>query len=141
MDKKWIILIVIGLTAAVVIGLILYAYWNAELGPIPMRFERLRYTSCHVDLSPSGDFIVKLTLNNTGTVNSTLSEILLNGTLWSERDDVIYENIIGTTLAPSQLENGVLILSRGDTWTDGLTFEITIITEAGYEYPKTITLP
>jgi hypothetical protein len=118
----------------------LYAYYGPGL-EISYHYETLRYTSYHVDLSPSRDFIVKLTLNNTGTVNSTLSEILLNGTSWNERDDVIYENITGTTLAPGQLENGVLILSRGDAWTNGLTFEIAIKTEAGREYPKTITLP
>lgn len=140
MKLRWILLIAVGIAVTVFAGVVLYAYYSIGISPIPMHYEKLEYTYYNVYLAPSRDFIVELRLRNVGSVNLTTNELFVNGTSWNERDDTIYENVTGIKLAPGQSENGILILSRGNTWTDLVQFEITVMTLAGREYPRTIVL-
>ena len=142
LKKKWTALItIVGVSAAVITGLIFYANSQLGLGMRIPRYENLEYKSYDVHLTPSRDFVVDLTLRNTSTVNLTTDELFINATVWDERGDTIYENITGITLAPGQSESGILILSRGNTWIDGARCEITVMTLSGKEYTKTIMLP
>ena len=138
------------------------AYWAMGIGNSFTKFEKVEFTSIYSDppVSSNNNFIVYLTLKNTGSAAATVSNIYLN----SRPYDTAYDNIstqtrvngtymsdqplVGQTLAVGQTLIGRIALpanamgtSGNPIWSSGSSVEVQIQTAAGRSYSNTVVLP
>jgi hypothetical protein len=163
-NKKAIstILATIIIVSVSIVMAIAVAYWAMGIGNSFTKFEKVEFTSIYSDPPSSGNnnFIVYLTLKNSGSAAATISNIYLN----SRPFDTAYDNIatqtkingtymvdqplVGQTLAVGQTVIGRIYLPTNATgssgspiWSSGSSVEVQIQTAAGRSYSNTVVLP
>jgi len=143
------------------------AFWMTGITGLFTRYEKLEVISAYATKSkPSGipdtineDFYVVLTIRNTGTTDTTIDEIFVNGKplstytsstfTYSDESNTASASPTNTGTTSSielSLHTGkyrviVLCLDDEDGFTSGQTVEVKIHTAAGNEYPKSVQLP
>lgn len=121
-------------------------------------YEKLEYAAAYV-VSSGGGWEVNLNVKNTGNAVALVSDILINGVSmdsFSPKVTIIRICVDGVELPQKVLPVSVspgssiaITLSmvkgakspHGWLMVPGVCLEITLVTAAGYEYPKAIVLP
>ena len=116
------------------------AYWMLGLGASFTKFEKLEFSSAYVTDS-GGKYVVNINAKNTGTAALTLDQVFLNGKPLSAYNGTATVSWSATTLEPGAQTSGTVSLTKGSTWSSGMSVEVTIHTAAGRDYPKTVSLP
>jgi len=158
------------LVAVTIVVAVAVAYWMGGLTGIYTRYEKVEITSCSVQYGDNmtGDFDLELpgwnasgwkiliNLKNTGSADTTIDNVLINGKLWTDynqkdnRTAIKYDNteITGTSGAISvhvragDTASLTIYVKAGDApFTSGTNIEIKLHSSGGHEYPRQITLP
>ena len=104
--------------------------------------ERIEIVSAYATLEDN-NFTIHLTIRNTGTVATTIQDILINGQPHDKVKGwlgISPSNAFGKTIKPGEKFEMEIKLSR-ETFSSGQTIEIIIHTASGRNYPKALTLP
>ncbi len=115
------------------------AYWLLGLGTSFTRFEKLEFTSAYVTDS-DGSFEIVMRVKNTGTAALSLDQVFLNGKPVSAYNGTVTVLWSATTLEPGAQSDGTILLTKGSTWSSGMSVEVNIQTSAGREYPRMVNL-
>jgi flagellin-like protein len=128
------------------------AFWLGGITSIFTRFEKLEITTAYAVKANSG-WTITLEVKNTGTTDTTITDVLINGIPYSSYDtNVLTVNINNTGFSTSSgfsLKTGksttvvITIPTQAGSYTfaAGQAVTVTIHTAGGQDYPKTVTLP
>ncbi|MEM0316545.1 MAG: archaellin/type IV pilin N-terminal domain-containing protein [Candidatus Nezhaarchaeales archaeon] len=149
-DEKAIspVIATIIIVAVAIVMSIAVAYWMMGLVTTFTRYEKLEYTAAYVVPTENG-WDVTLTLKNTGTALATVNNILINGIPY---DQVVSDGKVNVdpelpiTINVGNSTTITLTLPKDRNYkfgllTSGISVEITVVTAAGNQYPKTVVLP
>jgi flagellin-like protein len=158
-----VIIVAVTITVAIAIS-----FWMGGIAGLYTRFEKLEITYATVAWNDTGNYwTVTLKVKNTGSADTKIDDILLNGvTIRDVASSTANANWgSGTSSAPSvapksgsqcdpvsiSLNSGsevyiVVVIPEGakmgsGTATSGLSLELKLHTSGGKEYPKILTLP
>ena len=136
-----VILVAVAITVAVSV-----AFWMGSIAGQYTRLEKIQVQDPIISKS-AGVWNLTFTVKNTGSTDSTVNEILINGLSLSS-----YGNN-ATVITPDDFSDNGLSLGSGDSGTillrlqsgtdfsAGTTIEVKFRTVSGMEYPKMVTLP
>jgi flagellin-like protein len=120
------------------------AFWLGGITSIFTRFEKLEIPTAYAESKTGGGWTIILTVKNTGTTDTTITDVLINGIPYSSVTGVESVTIDSTDL-PYPLKTGdsatVKITLTSDGFSAGQAVTVTIHTSGGQDYPKTVTLP
>jgi flagellin-like protein len=157
-----VIIVAVTITVAVAIS-----FWMGGVASLYTRFEKLEITYATVAWNDAGGYwTVTLKVKNTGSADTKIDDIILNGvTIQDVKDSNKYANWTSNpSSAPSVTPGGnkcspvsialnsgsevyiVVAIPNGakmgsSTATSGLSLELKLHTSGGKEYPKILTLP
>ena len=124
------------------------AFWLGGITSIFTRFEKLEITTAYATLETNGNWTITLTVKNTGTTDTTITDVLINGIPYSSYDKSVVTVKIDTGQdLPYPLKTGksatveITIQTDSYTFAAGQAVTVTIHTAGGQDYPKTVTLP
>jgi len=129
------------------------AFWLGGITSIFTRFEKLEITTAYATLETKGNWTITLTVKNTGTTDTTITDVLINGIPYSSYGtSVLTVKINNTGFSTSSgfsLKTGksatvvITIPTQAGSYTfaAGQAVTVTIHTAGGQDYPKTVTLP
>ena len=141
-----VILVAVGIAIAVAIALRM-----SGLVGLFTRFEKIEIRNSYVD-TQGANFIVHVTFSNTGSSDTSIDSVLLNGKPLESWTSVTFD-VNGTSTLPAPMPVGVqkiLTLTfpnpchavSGDAvLTSGVTVTITLHSTGGKEYPTSVALP
>ncbi|MEM4546235.1 MAG: archaellin/type IV pilin N-terminal domain-containing protein [Nitrososphaerota archaeon] len=128
------------LVAIAIVIAIAVAFWATGLVGVFTRFEKLEITSAYFD----GNNVV-LTVRNTGSADTSIDNIFVNGMPCITTIDQCninpspINNPLSVTIgATQQIKVGN---PPGSNWAHGVTYEITVHTSSGKSYPVAILIP
>jgi flagellin-like protein len=161
-DKRGIspVIATVILVAVTIVVAVAVAYWMGGIASLYTRYEKIQISSAYavasttINSSLSG-WVVTVNVQNTGTADATITNLLINGKPWN---DPSYSS--GTppnseyvcNISPSSITStGLSLLSgksatvtldivKGLGFTSGVSVEIKIHSASGQDYPTTITL-
>ncbi len=84
-------------------------------------------------------WMVTIQVKNTGTVQTTIDNIFINGAPITSESGVIAYNISDKTVNPG--DSTTIHILLGSPFTHGQMVSVKIHTASGRDYPKTVTLP
>ncbi|MEM3389668.1 MAG: archaellin/type IV pilin N-terminal domain-containing protein [Nitrososphaerota archaeon] len=131
------------LVAIAIVIAIAVAFWATGLVGVFTRFEKLEITSAYY-VSDTG---VVLTVRNTGSADTSIDNIFVNGMPCVTDGD---QCGIDPQLAP---QNPLTVAigdtkqitvgkpPSGDDWAHGVTYEIVVHTSSGKSYPVAVLIP
>ena len=129
-------IIIVAVAIAIAIAV---AYWVVGIAGIFTRFEKLEISAAWYD---STNTRVILKVKNTGSADATVTDVFVNG--------IPGATLGGGNSTPFTLKSGdsaTLYITNppsdvtGGSWTSGVTYEITLHTASGKDYPKAVAIP
>jgi flagellin-like protein len=124
------------------------AFWLGGITSIFTRFEKLEITTAYAESTGTGSWTITLEVKNTGTTDTTITDVLINGIPYSSYDtNVLTVKINDTDFSTSSsfsLKTGksaTVTIEITSGFTAGQAVTVTIHTAGGQDYPKTVTLP
>jgi flagellin-like protein len=142
-----IIIVAIAISIAIAV-----AYWMVGITGAFTRFEKLEVVSAYATAYSNDTYTgykIKITLKNTGTTDTTINLIFINGKpaqdytkvglynetaeTWWNLDNLNIPARMGSTIS--------LEVYLPDTFKPGQSVEITLHTAGGKDYPKNVVLP
>ena len=135
-----VILVAVGIAIAVAVAL-----WMSGLVGLFTRFEQLEIKSRYVDAYTNGSFQIHVIFSNTGTTDTSVDNVLVNGKPYGEWGcSLNYELSIP---APIGTENHLIVTipsgasSGAAELKSGVTVTITLHSTGGKEYLTSVALP
>lgn len=124
------------LVAVAIIIAIAVAFWASGLVGVFTRYEKLEVTSAYYDTAQDA---VVLTIRNTGSADTTIDDIYVNGIPGADNNCSDQTIAVGDTIncnvdAPPQAVTG-------GGWVSGVTYEIAVHTASGKLYPVSVLIP
>lgn len=145
-------IIIVAVAIAIAIAV---AYWVVGIAGIFTRFEKLEISAAWATGSgTTGE--VHLRVKNTGSAVATITDIMVNGVPLSDVTSVDVTEISNTGSTDNSFTDGSLTVDPGDEfeltiegsdydstngWLSGVTYEITLHTATGKDYPKAVAIP
>ncbi len=145
-----VILIAVAVAIAIAV-----AFWAAGLTSTFTKYEKLGINSAY-DNSPDGSpgTMIVLNLQNTGSSDASITDIFINGKPLSAYPTVGVTVAVGTTAAAAQnpeltpitVKTGqtatitIDCSAAGAALTSGVTYQFTVHTAAGNDYPKAVVV-
>jgi len=138
-----VILVAVGIAIAVAVAL-----WMSGLVGLFTRFEQLEIKNRYVDVAGNGSFIVHVVFTNTGTTDTSVDNVLINGKPYDAWGISITPPIAPLS-APVGVQQDMTITIPKDAQTQGgaakltsgVTVTITLHTTGGKEYLTSVALP
>ena len=123
------------------------AFWLGGITGIFTRFEKLEIPTAYATGGET-TWSITLEVKNTGTTDTSITDVLINGIPYTEYDDVTVR-INGADIPangyPLKTGDGTTVditIQRGTTgFSSGQAVTITLHTSGGQDYPKTVVLP
>lgn len=135
------------LVAIAIVIAIAVAFWATGLVGVFTRFEKLEVVSAYYS---SDGKKVMLTVRNTGSADTSIDNIFINGIPCITDSDACQVDSSEGDLGP----DNAIPISVGDTitinignppgqgsWVRGVTYEVTIHTSSGKSYPVAVLIP
>jgi len=127
------------------------AFWMTGITGLFTRYEKLEIVSAYAT-SSDGGWTITIIVRNTGTTDTTVDQVFINGIPSNQVDGIssfTVDGVSDTTFSPP---NNPLSLRTGETATiqftlnsdgfkPGQIVEVKLHTAAGNEYPKSVQLP
>jgi len=119
------------------------AFWMTGIAGIFTRYEKLEVVSAYATSANYGWDVIVI-VKNTGSTDTTIDNIFINGKPWSAWTNSKSHN---TTLdLPAHIPAGkrvkfIIPLDENDGIVAGQSIEVKIHTAAGREYPRSVQLP
>jgi len=144
-----VIIVAIAIALAMAVAL-----WASGLVGIFTRFEEVKIVSAYAESGKSlggtsYQFIVNMTLRNTGSADATIDNVIINGKPYTALTGVdIYIGgtkkdpaTSGEPLAAGETKTLGIGIATAAGFKSGQTLDIKIHTSAGHEYAKAVVLP
>ena len=118
------------------------SYWVGSVASTNTRFEKLEFRTAYAEHdSVLTQWNVTLILKNSGSADTTITNLLINGKISTAYSTV---SIMGTLPIIKTGQTGTIkFIIENDTpsaFTAGTTIEIRLYTASGHDYPKAIIL-
>jgi FlaG/FlaF family flagellin (archaellin) len=146
-DKKGIspvittvIIVAVGIAIAIAVAL-----WMSGLIGIFTRFEKIEIRNAYAT-KPAGSFLVKITFINTGSADTTIDSVLVNGRLYDEWTTIGLDKTLPLA-CPIGVQDTMTVTISDPATSDssqlvsGVTVNIALHTTGGKEYSAAVTLP
>jgi len=133
------------------------AFWLGGITSIFTRFEKLEIPTAYAVYDATSKYwTVTLTVKNTGTTDTTITDVLINGIPYKSVttgvtnvtvtiDNTLYKMLGVSSVSEVPLKTGksatVVITLTSAGFSAGQAVTVTIHTSGGQDYPKTVTLP
>jgi flagellin-like protein len=140
-----VIIVAVTITVAVAIS-----FWMGGIASLYTRFEKLEIIYATVSSDTNG-WTITLKVKNTGSADTKIDDILLNGVTIRDVSGAKLNNDTVTGSISIPLNSGsettiTVFIPNGakmgsSTATSGLSLELKLHTSGGKEYPKILTLP
>ena len=136
-----VILVAISIAVAIAV-----AFWMTGIVGLFTRFEKVEITYIYANKTDSG-WKIYLNVTNTGTADTTISNIFINGKPYDQYSGVSLSGISPSTFALSySLAAGdsvefAIEIPKGAGFRNGQSIEVKVHTTGGQEYPKLVNLP
>ncbi len=128
--------IIVAVSIAIAIAV---ALWATGLVGTFTRYEKLEITAIYYDGTN-----VQVIVNNTGSTDVTITDVFVNGI----PDNSKVSSPAGTLPFTVAVGGGQQITISGPpssitsgNWQSGITYEVTVHTASGKDYPKSVTIP
>ena len=155
LDKKAVspVIATVILVSVTIVVAVAVAYWMSGIAGIYTRFEKIEIVGCSTAkadlLEPINDppvpdsFKITIQLKNTGSADSTVTNVYVNGKVLTDYDPPITTNLgpDGITIPAGKTGENLEIYIQFGVFTSGTTIELKLHTAAGMDYPKLETLP
>jgi len=145
------------LVAVTIVVAVAVAYWMGGIAGLYTRYEKLEITSIYAESTKIGDteyWNITVSVKNTGSADTTIDNVLVNGRAFSQYNPAIQVNGSETTInCPLKVgQEEILVIgiekspsetTTPDPWPfkSGVSVEVRLHSAGGQEYPKTVTLP
>lgn len=134
-------IIIVAVAIAIAIAV---AFWLGGITSIFTRFEKLEIPTAYAKKSDTTEWEITLYVNNTGTTDTSVTLILINGI---DSNEYNFALETGTTL-PISIKTGegttikfTISPDANFSFSSGQSVTITLHTSGGQDYPKTVVLP
>jgi len=125
-------IIIVAVAIAIAIAV---AYWVVGIAGIFTRFEKLEISAAWYD----GDSVL-LRVRNTGSADATITDIFVNGIPGASHNlSLPYTVVTGGSVTIDV--TGPPTSVTGGNWQSGVTYEISLHTASGKDYPKAVAIP
>ena len=138
---------VVILLAVTIIVAFAVSYWMGSVSGQYTRYEKLEISSAYATFSITGyegvspGWAVRINLKNSGSADTTIDSVLVNGKLVSEFPNSINITTPLPVFVPIGQDTFVsLQLKKDSGFTSGTTVEIKLHSTVGQDYPRSITL-
>jgi len=130
------------LVSVTIVVAVAVAYWMGGIAGLYTRFEKIEITSCYAVKESNGNYTVSVMMKNSGSQDSTVSYVLVNGKPLSEYNGNITSSIPsdGLPIAIGQSQTLTVSIVSG-TFEAGTTLDMKFHTAAGKDYPQMLALP
>ena len=140
-----VILVAVAITVAVAV-----AYWMGGIAGQYTKFEKVEIKGVEVTTDTDGNWIVALTVKNSGTATATLESVYVNKVVCTNgsaptaavdtiTSDLSYSSAAQLTSGDEQTFNVWVGVNYG-TLSSGTTVNINIHSASGMDYPKLVEL-
>jgi len=122
------------------------AFWMTGIAGIFTRYEKLEVVTAYAT-TPSGvnwEWNVVIIVKNTGSTDTTIDDIFINGKPWSSwTTSYSYNNTLGLPepISAGETEKFIIPLDEDDGFVAGQSIEVKVHTASGREYPRSVQLP
>ncbi len=123
-----VIIVAVAIAIAIAVAL-----WATGLVGTFTRYEKLEVSAAWANSTG-----VYLIANNTGSSTVTVSSVFVNGEPASAFGATVSSPSLPCTISPG---NGQLFKITSSNFKSGVTYEITLHTASGKDYPKSVTVP
>ncbi|MHA1832718.1 MAG: archaellin/type IV pilin N-terminal domain-containing protein [Candidatus Baldrarchaeia archaeon] len=134
-------IIIVAVAIAIAIAV---AYWVVGIAGIFTRFEKLEISAAWVTASGSNN-VIHLKFNNTGSAPATITDVFINGVPYNQFSGgsvTLGGDLANLPLTLDPGEGGTGTLTASNTvFKSGVTYEITLHTASGKDYPKAVAVP
>lgn len=140
-----VILVAVAITVAVAVS-----YWMGGIAGQYTRFESLEITSAYATKNAT-HYTISMSVKNTGSTDSTIDGILINGQPGSDYSPVITDDatIAGGAATDKSIASGqsatgsaaIHVYIDINLFDAATTIEVKLHTAAGLDYPQMVTLP
>jgi len=135
-----VIIVAVGIAVAIAVAL-----WMSGLVGVFTRFEKVEIRNSYASLVGS-NFVVKITFMNTGSTDTTIDTILVNGKLHSDWTTVSPDLVLPITLPVGNNKTLTLLITNPATagqskLVSGVTVTVGLHSSGGKEYSTSVTLP
>jgi len=134
-----VIIVAVGIAIAIAVAL-----WMSGLVGIFTRFEKIEIRNAYAT-KPSA-FLVKITFINTGSADTTIDSVLVNGRLYNEWTGTSINQTLPLAVPIGVLKGLEVSIPDGaksgsSTLVSGVTVNVALHTTGGKEYSAAVTLP
>jgi len=127
-------IIIVAVAIAIAIAV---AYWVVGIAGIFTRFEKLEISAAWYD-SSTGHVIMKV--RNTGSADATITDVFVNGIPGATTNLTLPTTVASGQSIGIEVQNPPSSVTGGN-WQSGVTYEITLHTASGKDYPKAVAIP
>ncbi len=132
-------IIIVAVAIAIAIAV---AYWVVGIAGIFTRFEKLEISAAWYD---STNQRVTLRVKNTGSADATITDVFINGIpvrSGGNLSGTLPITLVSGASVTIHIYNGDIPPSvTGGSWSSGVTYEVTLHTAGGKDYPKAVAIP
>jgi len=136
------------LVAIAIVIAIAVAFWATGLVGIFTRYEKLEITSAYARTSDGGEIEVVLRVRNTGSADTSIDEIFVNGVPCETECEIEDISIGGGSVYTLRVGDSAEIIIKNppsrvtnNEWVSGITYEVTVHTASGKSYPAAVLIP
>jgi len=136
-----VILVAVGIAIAVAVAL-----WMSGLVGLFTRFEQLEIKNRYVDAYTNGSFQVHVIFSNTGTTDTSVDSVLVNGKPYSAWGSTSINATLPLAAPVGNQKHLLITIPSGAKSGDailrsGVTVTVTLHTTGGKEYLTSVALP
>ena len=131
------------LVSVTIVVAVAVAYWMGGIAGLYTRFEKMEITSCYAVKDANGNYNVTVQLRNSGSADSTIDYVLINGKPVSEYQGITVRDSENDTLPlaiPLGQSGTVYIDINKGVFQPGTTLDLKFHSAAGKEYPQMLPL-
>jgi flagellin-like protein len=127
------------LVSVTIVVAIAVSYWMGGIAGLYTRFEQIEITSCNA-VKEGGIYNITSVLKNTGSQDSTIDNIIINGQLYTAYGANVTVLTIPTTI-PLGTSRTIIVSINQSLWESGTTVNLQFHSAAGKDYPRMLALP
>ena len=136
------------LVAIAIVIAIAVAFWATGLVGIFTRYEKLEITSAYARTSDSDKIEVVLRIRNTGSADTSIDEIFVNGVPCEGECGISDINIKQGKVYTLRVGDSAEIIIKSPPnqvtkgqWKSGVSYDIVVHTASGKSYPAAVLIP
>ena len=133
------------LVAVTIVVAVAISYWMGGIARMHTKIEKVEISSIYATHNfENNTWAVTVNVENTGSSDSTLESVLLNGKPLTEfKSGAVVNPALPMSLA-SGSSSSIVVSLDGDLWSgfsSGVDIEVRLHSAAGQDYPKLVALP